>query len=67
MSEGDFDAPVDFVFTGGEPVRMRRGEIILHVCLHGSYHRGNAGVFLHKNGVAPKNDRMTDFLEATAV
>ncbi len=64
--ESDFDQPVDFVFTNGAPFRMRRGEIILHVCLHGSYHRGNVGVFLHKNGIAPKNDRLTDFLEATA-
>ena len=66
LPNGDFDQSVEFAFTNGTPARMRRGEIILHVCLHGTYHRGNAGVFLHKNGIAPKNDRMTDFLEATA-
>jgi hypothetical protein len=33
---------------------MRRGEIILHVCLHGTYHRGNAGIVLHKNDIAPQ-------------
>ncbi len=32
---------------------MRRDEIILHVSLHVSYHRGDVGVFLHKNGDAP--------------
>lgn len=42
---------------------MRRGEIILHVCLHGSYHRGNAGIVLQKNGITPTDDRVTDFLE----
>jgi uncharacterized damage-inducible protein DinB len=63
LSESDFEQSVDFVFTNGTPARMRRGEIILHVCMHGTYHRGNAGIVLQKNGVAPNDDRMTDFLE----
>jgi len=62
----DFDKPVEFVFTNGTAARMQRGEIILHVCLHGTYHRGNAGVVLQKNGVKPHDDRLTDFLEAAA-
>src|SRR4051812_10809306 len=32
------------------------------VCLHGTYHRGNAGILRQKNGIAPNDDRMTDFL-----
>jgi len=67
LTARDFEEPVDFVFTSGKPGRMRRGEIILHVCLHGAYHRGNVGVLLHKNGVAPNDDRLTDFLEVAAV
>ncbi len=66
LSESDFDQTVDFAFTDGTPARMRRGEIILHVCLHGTYHRGNAGIVLHKNGIAPNDDRMTDFLATAA-
>jgi uncharacterized damage-inducible protein DinB len=66
LAESDFEQPVDFVFTSGRPVRMRRGEIILHVCLHGTYHRGNAGILLQKNGISPNDDRMTDFLESAA-
>jgi uncharacterized damage-inducible protein DinB len=66
LPESDFDEPVDFVFTNGTSARMRRGEIILHVCLHGTYHRGNAGLVLHKNGIAPNSDRVTDFLETAA-
>jgi uncharacterized damage-inducible protein DinB len=61
-----FNQSVDFVFTNGSPARMRRGEIILHVCLHGTYHRGNAGIVLQKYGIAPNDDRMTDFLETAA-
>jgi uncharacterized damage-inducible protein DinB len=66
LSEKDFEQPVDFVFTNGSPARLRRGEMILHVCLHGAYHRGNAGIVLQKNGIAPNDDRMTDFLEKAA-
>jgi uncharacterized damage-inducible protein DinB len=66
LPENDFDQPVDFIFTNGSAARMRRGEIILHVCLHGTYHRGNAGIVLHKNGIAPNDDRVTDFLETAA-
>jgi uncharacterized damage-inducible protein DinB len=66
LPEDDFDESVDFVFTNGSAARMRRGEIILHVCLHGTYHRGNAGLVLYKNGIAPNDDRVTDFLEKAA-
>jgi uncharacterized damage-inducible protein DinB len=66
LQESDFDQSVGLVFTNGTAARMRRGEIILHVCLHGTYHRGNAGIVLQKNGIAPNCDRITDFLEAAA-
>ena len=66
LAESDFEQSVDFVFTSGRPARLRRGEIILHVCLHGTYHRGNAGIVLQKYGIAPNDDRLTDFLEAAA-
>jgi uncharacterized damage-inducible protein DinB len=66
LREKDFDEPVDFVFSNGNPSRMRRGDILLHVCLHGTYHRGNAGILLQKNGIAPNDDRITDFLEKAA-
>lgn len=66
MAAADFDEPVDFIYTNGTPARMTRGEIVLHVCLHGSYHRGNAGLVLYKNGIKPNSDRMTDFLEIAA-
>jgi len=66
LTEAELAQPVDFVFTSGEPARMRRGEIILHVCVPGTYHRGNAGVFLQKNGIMPNDDRLTDFLTEAA-
>jgi uncharacterized damage-inducible protein DinB len=66
LGEDDFEQPVDFVFTSGKPARMRRGEIILHVCLHGTYHRGNAGAVLQLKGLTPSRDAITDFLEDAA-
>jgi uncharacterized damage-inducible protein DinB len=66
LTEDDFEQPVDFIFTSGKPARMRRGEIILHVCLHGTYHRGNAGAVLQLKGLTPSRDAITDFLEAAA-
>jgi len=66
LPEKDFDQPVNFVFCNGSPACMRRSDILLHVCLHGTYHRGNAGIILQKNGIAPNDDRMTDFLDEAA-
>ena len=63
LAESDFEQSVDFVFTSGKPARMRRGEIILHVCLHGTYHRGNAGAVLQLKGITPSRDAITDYLE----
>jgi uncharacterized damage-inducible protein DinB len=63
LTESDFEQPIDFVFTSGKPARMQRGEIILHVCLHGTYHRGNAGAVLQLKGLTPSRDAITDFLE----
>jgi uncharacterized damage-inducible protein DinB len=63
LAEEEFAQPVDFVFTSGKPARMTRGEILLHVCLHGTYHRGNAGALLQLRGITPSRDSITDFLE----
>lgn len=66
LAESDFEQYVDFLFTSGKAARMRRGEIILHVCLHGTYHRGNAGALLQVKGIAPSRDSITEFLEDMA-
>ena len=66
LSEADLVQPLDFVFTSGKPARMTRGEIILHVCLHGIYHRGNAGALLQLRGLTPSRDAITDYLEDAA-
>ena len=66
LSAEEFEQPIDFVFTSGKPARMRRAEILLHVCLHGTYHRGNAGALLQLKGLTPSRDAITDYLEDAA-
>ena len=66
LRDEEFEQPVDFVFTSGKTARMRRGEILLHVCLHGTYHRGNAGAVLQLKGLTPSRDSITDYLEDAA-
>lgn len=66
LTEADAAQPLDFVFTSGKPARMTRGEILLHVCLHGTYHRGNAGAVLQLRGLTPSRDAITDYLEDAA-
>jgi uncharacterized damage-inducible protein DinB len=63
LGERDFEEPLDFVFTSGKAARMKRSEILLHVCLHGTYHRGNAGALLQLRGLTPSRDAITDFLD----
>lgn len=63
LADAEFGQAVDFVFTSGRPARMLKSEIILHVCLHGTYHRGNAGAVLQLKGLQPSRDALTDFLQ----
>jgi uncharacterized damage-inducible protein DinB len=53
---------IDFTFTDGAPGRMSRAEMLMHVALHGSYHRGQLGLLMLKNGLAPPNDGFTTYL-----
>ena len=51
------DEPVHFTFIGGDPSSMSRGDILMHVVNHGTYHRGHVASMMHKYGVmAPTTD-----------
>jgi uncharacterized damage-inducible protein DinB len=62
LTHAQRDETIDFTFSNGSPGRMTRGDMLLHVATHGTYHRGNIGILLQKNGVEPNADRLTDFL-----
>jgi uncharacterized damage-inducible protein DinB len=58
------DEAIAFAFSNGEPARMTRGEMLLHVATHAAGHRAQVALLLQKNGIPPFPDRITDFLKA---
>ena len=58
------DEAIAFSFSNGEPARMTRGEMLLHVAMHAAGHRGQVALLLQWNGIQPYPDRITDFLRA---
>lgn len=60
----EVDEAIAFAFSNGEPARLTRGEMLLHVATHAAGHRGQVALLLQKNGIQPFPDRITDFLKA---
>jgi uncharacterized damage-inducible protein DinB len=60
----EVDEAIAFSFANGDPARMTRGEMLLHVAMHAAGHRGQVALLLQKNGIEPWPDRITDFLRA---
>jgi uncharacterized damage-inducible protein DinB len=58
------DEMLAFDFSNGEPARMTRGEVLLHIATHAAGHRGQVALLLQKNGIQPFPDRITDFVKA---
>jgi uncharacterized damage-inducible protein DinB len=63
----EVDQAISFAFANGEPARLTRGEMLLHVATHAAGHRGQVALLLQKNGIEPFPDRITDFLMARDV
>ena len=58
---------IDFAFTDGDPGRMSREEMLMHVITHGVGHRGQVSAVMLLNSVAPVRDGFTTYLhKATA-
>ena len=53
---------VDFEFIGGGRGRMTRGDILLHVVNHTTYHRGHVADMLYALHVAPPTTDLPVFL-----
>src|SRR5215813_14083233 len=53
VSEVTLSRRSDIRFTDGNNLSMSPLEMILHVVNHGTYHRGNVGVLLQRNGIVP--------------
>lgn len=53
------DRRVHFAFTDGDGGGMSPSEMLLHVCLHSTYHRGQVGQMLKDAGVSPPRELLT--------
>jgi uncharacterized damage-inducible protein DinB len=53
---------IDFAFVDGDLGRMSRAEMLLHLVLHGCYHRGAIGRILSQQSLAPPRDVLTGYL-----
>jgi uncharacterized damage-inducible protein DinB len=53
LGPDDISREVDYRNSAGEPFRTRIGDILLHVALHGSYHRGQVAIALRQGGAVP--------------
>ncbi len=57
QSAAVLDETIEFTLIGGTPGAMTRGEVLLHVVTHGSYHRGYvADLFAQVPSRAPTMD-----------
>jgi uncharacterized damage-inducible protein DinB len=56
---------ITFTFTDGDSGQMTREEMLVHLLMHGGYHRGAAGRILAQLDIAPPRDLLTKFLHTT--
>jgi uncharacterized damage-inducible protein DinB/putative sterol carrier protein len=56
---------IDFSFTDGDPGRMSQTEMLMHVLIHGAYHRGQVAWIMGERGAAPPADGFTTYLHTS--
>jgi len=59
MTDQLADSIIQYKTTKGDEMESRMGDILLHVGLHGSYHRGQIAAILKVNGFPPPS---TDYI-----
>jgi uncharacterized damage-inducible protein DinB len=65
LNETQLAERIDFRFTDGLPGRMSREEMLMHVTVHGEYHRGQISSLMMQNSIAPPGDGFTTYLHKT--
>lgn len=61
LTEEEYTRPVAYTNSKGQPWASRVEEILMHVLLHGSYHRGQLAMMVRDAGGQPV---LTDFIHA---
>lgn len=62
LDEASCDETLRFTFIGGGEGEMRRGEMLLHVMNHGTYHRGHVAMMMYGLSVPPPTTDLPVFL-----
>ncbi len=62
LTETAYDEVVSFEFIGGGAGSMSRGEILLHVVNHTTYHRGHIADMMYQIGAQPPTSDFPVFL-----
>jgi uncharacterized damage-inducible protein DinB/putative sterol carrier protein len=62
LDEAQLAERIDFTFTDGLPGRMSREEMLMHVTVHGEYHRGQISLIMMQNSIMPPADGFTSYL-----
>lgn len=65
LNEAQLGERIDFTFTDSLPGCMSREEMLMHVTVHGEYHRGQISLMLMQNSITPPGDGFTTFLHKT--
>lgn len=65
VSPAKLSEAIPFAFTDGDKGYMTREEMLLHVALHGGYHRGEVGRILWQLSVTPPWDTFAVHLHQT--
>jgi len=55
----DLDRVIEYRNTQGTPFRTRLSDVLIHVAMHGSYHRGQVAAAIRRDGGEPVN---TDYI-----
>jgi len=53
LADADLDREVGYVNSAGQAFRSKVEDILLHVSLHGSYHRGQVALLIRDGGGVP--------------
>jgi len=64
LTSAQLSQVVDFSFTDGDPGRMSREEMLMHLITHGCGHRGQLSWMMLEAGIEPPADGLTTYLHA---
>ena len=62
LDQAQLAESIDFSFSNGAPGRMTREEMLMHIAMHGDYHRGQVGLLLTKNPIGFSAAPFTGYL-----